>query len=111
MIPGASAAGRADTTERRHSPVDAETADALGLDGTETFEITGIAGGLRPGQRLQVAARRTGGGEIAFDVIARLDTPIDVEYYRHGGILPFVTRKLVRDSLPAVVEGFDTAVP
>ena len=73
----------------------AETADALGLDGTETFEITGIAGGLRPGQRLQVAARRTGGGEIAFDVIARLDTPIDVEYYRHGGILPYVTRKLV----------------
>jgi aconitate hydratase len=73
-----------------------ETADALGLDGTETFDVAGIGGGLTPGRRLRVSARRADGTETSFEVIARLDTPIDVEYYRHGGILPFVTRKLVR---------------
>ena len=76
--------------------LEGETADTLGLDGTETFDVAGIGAGLTPGRRLRVTARRADGTEKSFEVIARLDTPIDVEYYRHGGILPFVTRKLVR---------------
>jgi aconitate hydratase len=75
-----------------------ETVDTVGLDGTETFDITGVTAGLTPGQRLRVTAHRADGTEVSFEVIARLDTPIDVEYYRHGGILPFVTRKLVRET-------------
>jgi aconitate hydratase len=73
-----------------------ETPETLGLDGTETFDIAGIGAGLAPGQRLRVTARRTGGTVRTFEVIARLDTPVDVEYFRHGGILPFVTRKLAQ---------------
>ena len=76
---------------------DGDTPDTLGLDGTETFDIAGISSGLAPGQRLRVVARRTDDTERTFEVIVRLDTPVDVEYYRHGGILPFVTRKLVRE--------------
>ena len=74
-----------------------ETADTLGLDGTEVFDVAGISAGLTPAQRIRVTAHRSGGTETTFHVIARLDTPIDVEYYRHGGIMPFVTRKLVRE--------------
>jgi len=74
-----------------------ESANTLDLDGTETFDVTGVTAGLVPGQRLRVMARRADAAEMSFEVIARLDTPIDVEYYRHGGILPFVTRKLVRE--------------
>jgi len=76
--------------------IEGETPDVLGLDGTEMFDVAGIGAGLTPGQRLRVTAHRADGTEKSFEVIARLDTPIDVEYYRHGGILPFVTRKLVR---------------
>jgi aconitate hydratase len=72
-----------------------DTPDTLGLDGTETFDVAGISGGLVPGQRLRVTARRADGTARAFEVTARLDTPVDVEYYRHGGVLPFVVRKLV----------------
>ena len=71
-----------------------ETAQTVGLDGTEVFDITGIEAGLRPGQQLAVRARK-GGSPKTFQVIARLDIPIEVEYYRHGGILPYVVRQLV----------------
>jgi len=72
-----------------------DSPETLGLDGTELFDITGIAAGLRPGQMVTVRALRNDGTEREFQVIARLDIPIDVEYYRHGGILPYVVRKLV----------------
>src|SRR5438876_715921 len=70
-----------------------ETAQTLGLDGTEVFDITGIASGLTPGQRLTVEARKHGVAK-KFQVIVRLDIPIEAEYYRHGGILPYVVRQL-----------------
>ena len=70
-----------------------ETAETLGLDGTEAFDITGIASGLTPGQRLTVEARKHGVAK-KFQVIVRLDIPIEAEYYRHGGILPYVVRQL-----------------
>ena len=71
-----------------------QNAGTLGLDGTETYEIGGIAEGLTPGCTLKVAAVRDDGSKIEFDVLVRLDTPVDVEYYEHGGILQYVLRQL-----------------
>ncbi len=73
-----------------------ESAESLGLDGTETYTIEGISEGLRPRQTLTVRARRPDGGERTFDVIVRIDIPMELEYYRHGGILPMVLRQLTR---------------
>ncbi len=78
-----------------------ETRQTLGLTGLETFSIVGVAAGLRPGQTLTVHGRRPDGSELSFDVICRIDTPIEVEYYRHGGILPYVLRLLLREGAPA----------
>jgi len=69
---------------------------SLGLDGTEVFDIRGISEGLYPKKRLTVRAWKPGGDAIEFKATARLDTPIEVEYYRSGGILPYVLRKLLR---------------
>ncbi|MGH7572560.1 MAG: aconitate hydratase AcnA [Gemmatimonadota bacterium] len=72
---------------------DGESAKSLGVTGEETITIRGIAGGLATGMRLQVAAS-TEGREKTFQTIARIDTPVELEYYRHGGILPYVLRQL-----------------
>jgi len=70
--------------------------DSLGLKGDETFDITGIAGGLEAGTRLNVTATPTNGGPSKqFEVLTRLDTPVEVDYYRHGGILQYVLRNLL----------------
>ncbi|MEM2652482.1 MAG: aconitate hydratase AcnA, partial [Candidatus Caldarchaeum sp.] len=68
----------------------------LGLKGTETYHIKGIAEGLRPKKKLTVQAVDSSGNETSFTVTARLDTGIEVEYYRHGGILQYVLRQLMR---------------
>ena len=74
---------------------DGVTADALGLTGEERFSITGIAEGLKPGSRLTVKTEgRKVGRTESFEVLVRLDTDVELEYYRHGGILSFVLRKL-----------------
>ncbi len=73
-----------------------QDAAALGLDGTETFAIAGIRD-IAPRRNLTVTARREDGRQTVFEVIARLDTEIEVEYFRHGGILPFVLRKMLRE--------------
>ncbi|MDD2389345.1 MAG: aconitate hydratase AcnA, partial [Desulfobacterales bacterium] len=73
---------------------------SLGLNGSETFFIDGIDT-VSPGKVLQVTAGKTDGSRIRFEAIARLDTQIDVEYFKHGGILPYVLRKLIaEDSRP-----------
>jgi len=72
-----------------------ETPQSLGLDGTETFSIAGIAAGLTPGQRLTVHVRREDGTEREFEAVVRIDSPMEVEYYLHGGILPMVLRGLI----------------
>jgi aconitate hydratase len=71
-----------------------ENAESLGLDGTEVFDIQGIAKDLIPGKSLTVRAAKSDGTEKKFQVIARLDGPIEVTYYRNGGILPYVLRSL-----------------
>jgi aconitate hydratase len=71
-----------------------QTAASIGLTGTESFSIEGIATSLAPRCGLAVVARSEEGQERQFEVVARLDGPIDVDYYRHGGILPAVLRGL-----------------
>ncbi len=77
---------------------DGEGAEELGLTGGEQFTITGIAGGLTPGKMLNVTAKAEDGSEKTFEVKARLDTPNEVEYYRHGGILQYVLRRMLASS-------------
>jgi len=65
----------------------------LGLTGEEVFHIEGLRD-LRPRQEVVVRAVRPDGSEFTFRTIARIDTPVEVEYYRNGGILQTVLRKL-----------------
>jgi aconitate hydratase len=68
--------------------------ERLGLSGKETFSVEGIAAGVSPGMRATV--RATGDdGERTFPVLVRIDTPEEVRYFRHGGILPYVLRRLL----------------
>jgi aconitate hydratase len=67
--------------------------ESIGLDGSEFYTISGIAG-LEPGKKLEITARRKGGSEVPFKVIARIDTPAELEYYRHGGVLHYVLRNM-----------------
>jgi aconitate hydratase len=73
---------------------DGQSWQNLGLDGSEAFTITGVET-LTPRKTLQVKAVKPDGLEIAFEVTARVDTDIEVDYYIHGGILPFVLRKIM----------------
>jgi aconitate hydratase len=73
-----------------------QTAESLGLTGREVFDVTGLGGGLSTRMKVTVRARREDGATLSFTAIARLDTPVEVDYYRNGGILPAVLRKLVR---------------
>ena len=76
-----------------------ESASSLGLTGRETYTIHGLAEDLSPRKRLTVVATAEaadGGGERRFETIARLDGPIDVGYYQHGGILPAVLRRIAK---------------
>jgi aconitate hydratase len=75
---------------------DGQGVEQLGLTGRETYRITGIAKGLKPGGRVKVTAERQDGGPVEFDARVRLDTPIELEYYRHGGILQYVLRQLLK---------------
>ncbi len=71
-----------------------ESAHSLALTGEEVFELPGIAAGVLPGQPVHVSATRANGAQLRFVTKARIDTPVEVEYYRHGGILPYVLRGL-----------------
>ena len=64
----------------------------LGLDGTETVDVEGIASGLRPGSEVTVTIRRADGEQSVLSCLARLDSSTDVQYYEHGGVLPRVLR-------------------
>jgi aconitate hydratase len=70
--------------------------EKLGIDGTETFTIGGLES-ITPRAMLPVKARKQDGAEIDFEVIARLDTEIEIDYFRHGGIMPYVLRKLMKE--------------
>ena len=72
-----------------------ENRQKLGLTGKEVFSITGLKAGIKPRQTLKVRAEHEGKTK-EFEVTMRADTPEEVEYIRHGGILPFVLREMIR---------------
>jgi aconitate hydratase len=71
------------------------TAQTLKLDGTETYDVVGLSAGLKPQQDLTLRITRANGAVEDVSVRCRIDTPIEIDYYQHGGILPFVLRQLV----------------
>ncbi|MGN6644732.1 MAG: aconitate hydratase AcnA, partial [Verrucomicrobiota bacterium] len=71
------------------------TAQTLKLDGTETFDVLGLGANLKPQQDLTLKITRANGSVENVAVRCRIDTPIEIDYYQHGGILPFVLRQLV----------------
>jgi aconitate hydratase len=74
--------------------MDGESVESLGLKGDETFDIKGLDDELKPGQTIRVVAVDPGGARKEFDMKLRIDTPVEVEYYRNGGILQTVLRRL-----------------
>ncbi len=78
-----------------------ETAETLGLDGTESFDIP-VTDDVIPRQEITVTATKANGSQVQFQAICRLDTPIDVDYYRNGGILNYVLREFLNQAaIPA----------
>ena len=74
---------------------DGVSAQTLGLDGSETFDLVGIDGGITPMQNVTLVVHKSSGESVEVPVTLRIDTPIEVEYYLHGGILPYVLRQLI----------------
>jgi aconitate hydratase len=72
-----------------------ETPKTLGLTGHEIFEIEGLASNFEPRKKMKVRARDASGKEKHFTAIARIDTPFEVAYYQHGGILQYVLRQML----------------
>jgi aconitate hydratase len=73
-----------------------DTADSLGLDGTETFAVD-IDDNVEPRQDITVTATKADGSTVSFTTTCRIDTPVEVDYYRNGGILHTVLRNMARD--------------
>jgi aconitate hydratase len=71
------------------------SAQTLGLDGSETYAVTGLSDTIQPGQTLTLEISGQDGKRESVPVKLRIDTPIEIDYYRHGGILPFVLRELM----------------
>jgi aconitate hydratase len=71
-----------------------ESTQSLGLDGSETYTIEGMHS-MTPRKSVTLRAVKGNGQTISFEAIARLDTDVDVAYFAHGGILPYVLRKLM----------------
>jgi len=74
---------------------DGTTAQSLGLDGSEVFSIIGLRNAIKPGQTVTLEIEGKGQQKRSLQVKLRIDTPIEIDYYRHGGILPFVLRQLL----------------
>ncbi|HVM36532.1 MAG TPA: aconitate hydratase AcnA [Actinomycetota bacterium] len=72
-----------------------ESADAHGLDGTETFSITRISEGLEPHKTLMVIAEKEAGAKLEFEVECRIDSAVELDYFRNGGVLQYVLRRML----------------
>ena len=71
------------------------TAQTLKLDGTESYDVVGLTAAIKPQQDLTLRITRQSGGGEDVPVRCRIDTPIEIDYYQHGGILPYVLRQIV----------------
>jgi aconitate hydratase len=74
------------------------SAQTLHLDGSETFDVVGLTGGIKPQQDVTLVIHRAGGKKEEIPVKLRIDTAIEIDYYQHGGILPYVLRQLIGQS-------------
>jgi len=72
-----------------------ETAENLGLSGFETYDIEGLAAGIKPGQIVKVRVTGDDGRHKTIEAVMRIDTPYEIQYYQHGGILQYVLRQLI----------------
>ena len=72
-----------------------DSVTTLGIKGDETFDLKGLEGNIRPQQEVTLVIHRANGSKQEVKVLLRIDTPIEVDYYKHGGILPFVLRQLL----------------
>jgi aconitate hydratase len=73
-----------------------DSAQSLGLKGDETFDILGVNDNIKPQQDVTLVIHRKDGTTQNVSLLLRIDTPIEVDYYKHGGILPFVLREIVQ---------------
>jgi aconitate hydratase len=72
-----------------------DSVETLGITGKETFDLKGLEGEIKPQQLATLVIHRENGDTQEVQVLLRIDTPIEVDYYKHGGILPFVLRQLL----------------
>jgi aconitate hydratase len=72
-----------------------DSVDKLKITGEESFDLTGLEHDIKPQQEVTLVIKRANGQSQQVKVLLRIDTPIEVDYYRHGGILPFVLRQLL----------------
>ncbi|HEY6148690.1 MAG TPA: aconitate hydratase AcnA, partial [Thermoanaerobaculia bacterium] len=75
--------------------LDGATAQSLGIDGTQSYDITGLEGRIQPRQKVDLTIHRADGTKLVVPILVRIDTPIEVDYYANGGILPYVLRQLL----------------
>ncbi len=73
-----------------------DSAESLGIKGDEEFDILGLEGNIKPQQDVTLAIKRSDGSRREVKVILRIDTPIEVDYFRNGGILPYVLREILK---------------
>jgi aconitate hydratase len=80
-----------------------DDAASIGLKGDETYDITGVKDGLEPHAELHVVAHSTNGSDISFDVECRIDSDVELTYFRNGGVLQLVLRRMLNpeDGAPA----------
>ena len=77
--------------------IGSDSVQSLGIDGEQSFSLLGLDGEIKPQQKVTLVIARTDGSQQKVEVLLRIDTPIEVDYYRNGGILPFVLRQLLAD--------------
>jgi aconitate hydratase len=73
-----------------------DTRETLGLTGPESYDIVGLSGGVAPGQHVKVRVRADDGEERELETVARIDSAVEADYYRHGGVLHMVLRRMLR---------------
>jgi aconitate hydratase len=76
--------------------LEGQNADSLGLDGSEVYDIEGLSDAMLPKSEITVKVKKADGSVVAFKAIAQLNTTVEVNYYRNGGILQTVLRNLVK---------------
>jgi aconitate hydratase len=72
-----------------------DSVQSLNITGNETYDLIGLENDIKPQQEVTLVIKRTNGDTQKVKLLLRIDTPIEVDYYRHGGILPFVLRQLL----------------